>query len=73
MSTSITIPRDHLAELTQALIDANALLDDLCRGQHIHPDHNSSDRRLVVQNIRQTYFPEIPNNRPLWPQRNAST
>lgn len=73
MPTDITISRAHLAELTQCLIDANALLDDLCRGQHIHPDHNSTDRRRVVENVRQTYFPEIPTNRPLWPQRNAST
>jgi len=89
MAGPVTISHAHLAELTQCLIDANALLDDLCRGQHVHPanallddlcrgqhvhpDLYASDRKRVVENVRLRYFTEIPINRPLWPQRNAST
>jgi hypothetical protein len=59
------IPRELLAELTQSLIDANTLLEDLNRATGITPDIHMADRQALVARMRREFFADIPNNQPI--------
>lgn len=66
------IPGELLAELTQALIDANTLLEDSNRAHQIAPDLGMESRKQVIRVVRERFFRDIPMNQPLCPKINDS-
>lgn len=55
----------QLRELTQALIDAQTLLEDICDKTITAPDVLCTGRRTLIANTRRQFFPDVPMNQPL--------
>jgi hypothetical protein len=62
----ITILDCDLAEILQCLIDANALLADYRRHSGMTPDPGQNKRVEVIQMARESFFPHVPSNMPVF-------